>query len=133
MFLRSTLAFALSCVVSACGPMPTMVQISVVDHPDPLTTAAKDNLFTLSLNQGAPTFELADLLLSAGLPGQTATGVNFQLNDLNGDGKLGAGESLLATEPPLNLFDATLVGQDVSINLSEKKFVVGSTKWKPTN
>lgn len=135
---RSLLALVTALTfLSACGP-PMSAPLSVVDHQDPLTSAPKDNLFTLSLGASGDTYELAELLVSAGMAGGTATAVNFTLNDLNADGKWGPGESLSCVEPPVNMFDASVVSKsvnvDVAIRGSGSAYIsVGHATWTPTN
>lgn len=107
-------------LLSACGPMDSY-SISVADHADALTTAANDNLFTLTLTNASAPIAVADIIVSAGVAGQTATAVNFTHNDTNADGKLDVGESLSCKEPPLNLFDGTLAGKMVQVSLASKQ------------
>jgi hypothetical protein len=123
--------------LTRCGPMPQTATVAVADHADALTTGAGDNLFTLTLSEATKDFPIADISVNAGLPGQTATVVNFTHNDLNGDGKLNKGESLSCKEPIVNLFDATTVGKPVKVDLAEKEngtfFVIGGATWTPAN
>lgn len=46
---RCSVLVLLICALSGCGPLTA---ISLVDHPDPLTSGVSDNLFTLSFNAG---------------------------------------------------------------------------------
>lgn len=138
--MRVALSTMLVLVLSACGPMVERVTLGVADHPDALTTAAGDNLFTLTVTDAATLdLPIADVLVSANLPGQTATAVNFTHNDANGNGKIDSGESLSCKEPPVNLFDGTAVGKTVSVSLAVRKsgnsFLtsVGTVTWTPTN
>ncbi len=124
--------------LTRCGPPgPEKVESSAVDHADALTTAAGDNLFILTVTKAPKAYVLADISVTAGIPGQTATVVNFTHGDLNGDGKLDQGETLSCKEPVANLFDATTVGKAVNVAIAEKEngtfFQVSSTTWTPTN
>ena len=96
-----------------------------------------NNLFTLTLSKAARAYGLAEISVNAGLPGQTATVVNFTLNDTNGNGKLDQGENLNCKEPPVNLFDSTSVGKAVSVSFTNQEdgtfFQIGSGTWTPAN
>jgi hypothetical protein len=128
LFLAVTLA-----ITAACGPMD-LDSITVTDHADALTTAANDNLFVLTLTKGTA-LDIADVMVTAGVAGQTATAVNFTHNDANSNGKLDVGESLSCKEPPLNLFDGTLAGKTVHVTLDTKRpnttvlYAVASADW----
>lgn len=123
----------------ACGPPIPQSSITLADHADALTTAANDNLFTLTLTASDEPLAVADILVSASLAGQTATAVNFTHNDTNANGKLDVGESLSCKEPPVNLFDATVVGKMVNVSLATKRsgstvlVSVASAQWTPAN
>ncbi len=123
----------------ACGPVPDAVSFTVTDSPDALTPGAGDNLFTLTMTQGSEAYELADVLVAANLPGQTATAVNFTHTDANGNGKLDKGDALVCKEPPVSLFDATTVGKSVKVALTVKRSgasvltSVASETWVPAN
>lgn len=133
----ATLA-VLSLIVVACGPMD-LDAITVTDHTDALTSAANDNLFTLTLSKAPAPLAMADLLVTVGFPGQTTTAVNFTHNDTNGDGKLDVGESLSCKEPPLNLWDASVVGKTATISLDTRQSnstvlrAIASAQWTPAN
>ena len=66
--LRTTALGLLVVVSTGCGPLSA---ISLVDHPEVLTTGGTDMLFTLSLNPGE--FNVGLLGVAATLPGQSRT------------------------------------------------------------
>ena len=125
--------------LGACGPLPETVTFSVADSPDALTTGPSDNLFTLTMTKGTEAYDLADILVAANLPGQTATSVNFSHTDANANGKLDKGDALVCKEPPVNLFDPTTVGKSVKVLLTAKRSgsttltSLASETWVPTN
>jgi hypothetical protein len=128
----------LGAVAVGCGPGgPERAEISVADHADALTTKEGDNLFVLTLAKASQPYPLTDVSVNAGLPGQTATQVNFTHQDTNADGKLDQGETLTCKEPIVNLFDPTTVGKAVSVSFVDKAsgtaFQVGSATWTPGN
>jgi len=96
-------------------------------------------LLTLTMTKGTEAYDLADILVAANLPGQTATAVNFTHTDANGNGKLDKGDSLVCKEPPVNLFDATTVGKSVKVALTVKRSgstvltSLASETWVPAN
>ena len=124
--------------LTGCGSSgPEKAEISAADHADALTTAAGDNLFILTVTKAPGAYVLAAISVTAGLPGQTATVVNFTHGDLDGDGKLDQGETLSCKEPIANLFDASTVAQAVNVSIAEKEngtfFQIASTTWTATN
>ncbi|MSP63833.1 MAG: hypothetical protein EXR72_26505 [Myxococcales bacterium] len=139
--MRATIMAVMIAGTAACGapgdPGPQKVEIAVGDAPEALTNMASDKLFTLTLSKASKTYALIDLSIDASLPGQTAYALEFKLNDTNGDGLLGQGESLGCTEPPKDLFNATTVGKAVSVNIAEQRagtfYRVGSATWTPAN
>jgi hypothetical protein len=121
----------LVCTVS-CGVTSGTREIE--DHPDPLTSGAQDNLFYLTLVEGAD-FDVASLSVNAGLAGQTATVLHFTHEDANDDGLLNPGERLLAREPDFDLFDVETEGQTVNVALSELRdgiwYQIAHGQWTP--
>jgi hypothetical protein len=124
--------------LAGCGPGFETMTLSITDHPDALTSSGGDNLFTLTVVQSSKSYPIGEVMVTAGLAGQTATVVNFTHNDLNGDGKLDPGESLSCTEPPVNLFASDTVGKAVNVSLDTKSGAntlvsVAEGTWTPTN
>ena len=104
----------------ACGPLPAATVVAVADQPAALTSGGDDVLFQLTLSDADEPINVADIEIYAGLPGQTATVVNFTHQDTNNDGKLNVGETLTTREPGVNLFDATQVGKTFNVGFSLK-------------
>ncbi len=125
-------------LAAACGGGPgNTVKVTVADHGDALTAKAGDNLFTVTLTAADEAWPTRDLSVTAGLPGTTATVMNFTLDDKNADSKWGVGETLTVTEPVVNLFDPTTVGKVVNVDVSRKSngiyYQLGSASWSPAN
>lgn len=120
----------------ACGPMPEATTVAVSDQSAALTNAGDDVLFELTLSASDEAVSIADVNVYAGLPGQTATVVNFTHDDANSNGKLDVGEKLTTREPGVNLFDGTHVGKAFNVGFSEKSangtwMTRASATWTP--
>ena len=76
------------------------------------------------MSEASKDYDLSTLSVNAGLPGQTATVVNFTHNDLNGDGKLNKGESLSCKEPIVNLFEKTSEPYDRTIQTTSNTALI---------
>lgn len=127
---------AISFFAVACGPLPEGTKVSVADQSAALTNNGDDVLFQLTLSEADAPISIADVNVHAGLPGQTATVVNFTHDDTNGDGKLDVGETLTTREPGVNLFDGTHVGKAFSVGFAEKDengvwMTRASATWTP--
>ena len=146
MTIRSRLPFVLGplalLVHPACsGPSEPSsglekVELTAADAPEALTDKAKDKLFRLTLTKSSKSYALVDISVDVGFPGGTRTAVEWTHEDTNGDGKLDPGESLLCTEPLVNLWDPTnAVGKTATVSFAEKRngtfFQLGSTTWNP--
>ena len=94
---------------AGCGPMPMpqATRVSVADLPAALTSGGDDQLFQLTLSEADEALSISEVAVHVGLPGQTATVVNFTHDDKNNDGRLNVGETLSTREPGVNLFDST--------------------------
>ena len=119
-----------------CGPMPEGTEVAVADQSAALTNSGDDVLFQLTLAGADGPISIADVNVYAGLPGQTATVVNFTHDDGNNNGKLDVGETLTTREPGLNLFDGTHVGKAFNVGFSEKSengmwMTKASATWTP--
>jgi hypothetical protein len=123
----------------ACGPEssegPEKVDLAIADASEALTSKANDKLFTLTLQKSSKSYALADISVDVGFPGETRTAVNFKHEDTNGDGLLNPGESLVCSEPPVNLWDDTRAGKVATVALAERRngtlFQVGTVSWNP--
>ncbi len=139
MFDKIARSFVLLCLAACSSPMPAGPEhwdIQVTDASQGLTSAGGDKLFALKVASAPKSYDLADVIVDVGLPGQTATAVNFTLTDANGNGKLDQGDSLVCSEPPINLFDGTAVGKTLNVHISEKApggtyYQRGSASWVP--
>ena len=133
----TTLFAALAC--SSCGAPggtggSTSTEITVADHADPLTSTGQDVLCVLTLSKASAGIDSAALAVFAGLPGKTLTVMNFTVNDTNSNGSLDQGETMTIKEPGRNVFDASTVGQKVSVELNQKVDanayrLLGSATW----
>lgn len=131
-----TALLVVSSLTVGCGPMPEGTKVAVADQSAALTNAGDDVLFQLTLSEADEPFAIADVSVHAGLPGQTATVVNFTHEDGNNDGKLDIGETLTTREPGVNLFDGTHVGKAFNIGFSKKNengvwMSKASATWTP--
>lgn len=127
---------AFSFLALGCGPLPMGTEVAITDQAAALTNAGDDVLFQLTLSETDEPISLAAVNVYAGLPGQTATVVNFTHNDANSDGKLNVGETLTTREPGVNLFDATHVGKTFNVGFSLKSeggvwVTKASAEWTP--
>lgn len=133
--------------LTRCGPLIHDVpredagvepdEITVADLPDKLTRDAGDPLFTLTLVKAAADYPITEVMVTAGLPGETATALVVAHGDTNGDAALNPGETLTCKESVVDLFDATTVGQQVDVSLRARTSgtyrTVATTTWKPAN
>ncbi len=134
--IRAMTAAVLAILTLGCGmPVPDKAEISIANASSALTSGSSDKLFTLTLVKAEKSFALTDLMISAAVPGQTATALNFTLDDKNGNGLLDPGESLECSEPPVNLFDAGTVGKTLTVDFAAKEqgmYVrLASSTWTP--
>jgi len=140
-WLRGSFVAVLVIGATGCGSSedsgPDHVSIVVEDHADALTSNPSDKLFILTLSKSPKSYALADVVVYANLPGQTANQLDYTHDDGNGNGKLDVGESLQCSEPPLNIFDATTVGKSVVVGFAVPfqgtMTEVGTATWNPVN
>ncbi len=119
---------------SACGPSaPSSVGISVVDHPDALTTSA-DRLFTATLMRGE-SIPFASLAFTADVSGGRTFQMTFLQSDTNNNQSWDVGESCVVSEP-VELFNPTHRGMTIPVGVSKTQesgttFLVGRSTWMP--
>lgn len=132
MHTRVLTAVLLAAALSACGPLN---KITLVEDPAPLTSGADDGLFTLSFNAGG--FNVFLLGINANPPGQPEK--RLRCRDVGP--RTGDDYVFSCSEPGVDLFDATAVGQLVRISLVATKpedrtlteYPLTDLTWVPAN
>ncbi len=133
---------AVAVLLSAALPLSACAggafEVAVEDHPAVLTADAGETLFVLTLIESGEKLPLAELKVSAALPGVTQTVINYVHDDKDGDGAFSLGDSLTCKEPPLNLFGPEAVGQEVRVLLlrdpgGQTLKELTEVRWTPLN
>ncbi len=122
-----------ACVMQSTDDPSNEVDLAVDGSTSALTSKASDGLFTLTLLKSGGAYALADVMVDAQLPGETANALEFTHEDVNENGLLDQGDKLHCTEPPVNLYDEGAVGKTLNVSLAVKKdgtyFQRGSSTW----
>ena len=96
--MKRLLPILACCAVVACGddetesstePAPNngkSATISVADHSDPITTAADENLFVITVNAISDTYPIGEFTVAAQAPGDASRQMYLDINDANSNG-----------------------------------------------
>ncbi len=122
---RAALAAA-ALALTGCG---NGWQLAASDAPESLTGSAGDPLFVLKVVQSPEAFPFSQLKLTAGLPGDTPSSVLCDLDDADGDGKVGALDNLVCAEGPVNHFDQSTQGKQVELVLTRNTGAFTANPW----
>ena len=87
------------------------------DHADPLTNANDDHLFQLTFEEGGATIEPTTLDITVEIVGDATYQITMDLDDADGDGLFGVGDSLIGREPG-PVFDPSLDGETLGVSLT---------------
>jgi hypothetical protein len=115
--------------LSACGPSVA----ALTDAPEPLTAGGTDPLFTVTFRPEG--FNVALLGVRANLAGREPTVLRCV-----GSSPSAAEWALVCSEPAMNVFDETTVGQAVTVELFAEhpqtrawEYSLQRTTWTPLN
>ncbi len=133
----SHLALAVSVSLAAlAGCSGDDGEIAVDAATTPLTSEGNDKLFTVRV-EGAREggYGLDGLVVKAIVDGKDPVQVTCSATDANGNKALDKDDKLDCSEAGENLFDATLAGKDIDVELYAKidgtETKVGSATWTP--
>jgi hypothetical protein len=129
------------CGKTGTAPGGDKVTFTIADAPAALTSSADDVLFVLTVKTLSPVrpYVASSVAVIVDIPGRSGMIVPCAHGDTNTDGNLDIGETLTCSEPPVDEFDATLVGKSLTVSLAERSDPSGPYQsrgtgvWKPSN
>lgn len=117
MELRTLLLMVLA--LTSCGvpDADSAAAATLTDASEALTDDPSDVLFELTFSTLDEPLALADVLLTVGEAGATATSLPFELEDNDGDELLSDGDVLIAVEPEANILGVADSGTAYEVEL----------------
>src|SRR5690242_12790437 len=117
--MRYVRCVAVVVTLVGCGAeIDQAVTAKLTDHAGALTSSGSDKLFDLKVTEADEQYTLDALVLTFKQAGQTPMALNYELSDdANGDGKVGAGDTLTGIEPGLNILGTPQAGTQYEVEL----------------
>jgi hypothetical protein len=121
---------------NSCDVAFSVAALSIVDHADPLTDAANDNGFTLTIDTatGVLPLDCFDIAAQSATSGDMTYWIMIIThNDNDGDTFVSEGDSFVTVEAPVDVYPATDNGQTLDVNLTKdfpaNPSLIGSGSW----
>jgi hypothetical protein len=114
------------------------VAITVVDDPAALNDSANNPLFLVTLTEATHPYPFAKVSVSVEGVGQNGIIAPCTHDDKNANGNVDIGETLRCSEPQVDKFNASAVGQSFTVSFLEEESEHrynsrGKAIWKPAN
>lgn len=134
--LRPSFALGLLAVAFVAGCSGNDGAISLDTSTGALTDKPNDYLFTIKVDDArSDGYALDKLTVKATISGKDAVTLVCPAKDANANQKLDKGDTLACSEGATNVFDASIVGKDATVELyatiDGKDERVGDATWTP--